>query len=225
MRRITTLLLGLVVAAVLVPLVPFLLFGTRLDRLVAGWLDPPPSRPLLALLEVAVLACDLLLPVPSSVVATFCGARLGIPIGTCCAWIGMTIGAVAGWWLGRRAGRRALDGLAEEDRTAIARGHDRLGPLLVMLTRPLPLLAEAAALAAGGTGMPLKTFFPAVAVGNAVIAIAWSTLGAFGRDDLPVVLLVALVAPVALVFVVVRSRFAAADVAPGGISPGPPSPG
>lgn len=225
MRRITRLLIVLVVVAIAVPLVPFLLFGTRLDRLVAGWLDPPPSRPLLALLEVGVLACDLLLPVPSSVVATFCGARLGIPIGTCCAWTGMTIGAVAGWWLGRRTGRRALDGLAAEDRTAIARAHDRLGPLLVLLTRPLPLLAEASALAAGGTGMPLKTFLPAVAVGNAVIAAAWSALGAFGRDDLPLVLLVALVTPVALVFAVARSRRASADAVPGGIRPGPPSSG
>ena len=206
MRRATRLLLVLVLGAVLVPLVPFLLFGTRLDRIVAGWLDPPPPLPVVALLEIGVLACDLLLPVPSSVVATYGGARLGPWLGTLCAWLGMTIGAIAGWWLGRKLGSRALEQLDAEDRTAIARGHDRLGPLLVVLTRPLPLLAEATALAAGGTGMPLRTFLPAAALGNAVIAAAWSALGALGRKELSLTMLVALVVPVALVWGVVRSR-------------------
>jgi uncharacterized membrane protein YdjX (TVP38/TMEM64 family) len=213
MRRATRLLLVLVGVAVLVPLVPFLLFGTRLDRVVAGWLDPPPPLPVVALLEIGVLAFDLLLPVPSSVVATYGGARLGPWLGTLCAWLGMTIGALAGWWLGRKLGRGALENLDAEDRTAIARGHERLGPLLVVLTRPLPLLAEATALAAGGMGMPLSTFLPAAAVGNAVIAAAWSALGALGREELSLVMLVALVVPVALVWGVVRSH--RADVTPG----------
>ena len=216
MRRATRLLLLLVLGAVLVPLVPFLLFGTRLDRLVAGWLDPPPPLPVVALLEVGVLACDLLLPVPSSVVATYGGARLGPWIGTICAWLGMTIGSLAGWWLGRGLGGRALDRLDAEDRSAITRGHERLGPLLLVLTRPLPLVAEATALAAGGTGMPLRTFLPAVAVGNAVIAAAWSALGALGREELSLAMLVALVVPVALVWGVVRSRSSA-------VRPGPPT--
>ena len=224
MRRATRLLLLLSVAALLVPLVPFLLFGTRLDTLVAGWLDPPPSPAVVALLEVGVLAADLLLPVPSSVVATYGGARLGVVLGTLCAWTGMTIGALAGWWLGRSAGGRALDRLGAEDRSAIARGQERLGPMLVVLTRPLPLLAEAAALAAGGTGMPLRTFLPAVAVGNAVIAAAWSGLGALGREELSLTMLVALVVPVAAVWGIVRTRWATADHQPPLVTPGPPRP-
>lgn len=207
MRRATRLLLLLALAALLVPLVPFLLFGTRLDRIVAGWLDPPPSPPLLALMETGILAVDLLLPVPSSVVATLGGATLGVPLGSACAFTGMTIGAVVGWWLGRRAGGRALDSLDADDRGAILRGSSRLGPVLVVLTRPLPLLAEAAALAAGGAGMSFRTFFTAAAAGNAVIAIAWSALGAAGRDGdaLSVAMLVALVVPVALAFAIVRT--------------------
>lgn len=207
MRRATRMLLVVALGALLVPLVPFLLFGTRLDTLVEGWLDPPPSRPLLALLETGVLAADLLLPVPSSMVATFGGARLGVPLGSLCAWTGMTLGAVIGWWLGRRAGSAALDRLDVPDRGAIDRGTARLGPLLVLLTRPLPLVAEAAALAAGGAGMPLGAFFAAAAAGNAVIAIAWSALGAAGRegDGLSVAMLVALLVPVALAWGVVRA--------------------
>jgi len=206
MRRATRLLLLLVASALVVPLVSFVMFGTRLDRVVEGWLSPPPPWPLLAALEVGVLAVDILLPVPSSVVATFGGARLGIALGSLCAWTGMTIGALAGWWLGRQTGRRVIDRLDPDDRVTLARGHQRLGPLLVLLTRPLPILAEATALAAGGAGMPLAEFLPAAAAGNAVIAVAWSMLGACGRDGdaLSLAMLVALVTPAAAAWWVAR---------------------
>ena len=92
MHRPLRLFLMLALLAVAVPLVPFLLFGTRLDHAVAGWLDPPPAPQVLAAIEVGVLAADLLLPVPSSMVATLGGAHLGVVIGTGCAWLGMTAG-------------------------------------------------------------------------------------------------------------------------------------
>jgi uncharacterized membrane protein YdjX (TVP38/TMEM64 family) len=208
MRRATRLLVLLTLAALAVPLVPFLLFGTRLDRLVADWFDPRPAPVVLALLEVGVLAADILLPVPSSMVATLGGAELGIALGTLCAFLGMTAGSLAGWWLGATAGARALARLDVADREALERRQQRLGPLLVVLTRPLPLVAEAAALVAGGTGMPLRDFLPAAASGNLAIALVWSAAGALGRsaDSLPLALVWSLVIPVALAWLAVRRR-------------------
>jgi uncharacterized membrane protein YdjX (TVP38/TMEM64 family) len=208
MRRATRLLVLLTLAALAVPLVPFLLFGTRLDRLVADWFDPRPAPAVLALLEVGVLAADILLPVPSSMVATLGGAELGIALGTLCAFLGMTAGSLAGWWLGATAGARALARLDVADREALERRQQRLGPLLVVLTRPLPLVAEAAALVAGGTGMPLRDFLPAAASGNLAIALVWSAAGALGRsaDSLPLALVWSLVIPVALAWLAVRRR-------------------
>ena len=131
MRRTSHLLFVLTLAAIAVPLIPFLLFGTRLDRIVGQWLDPLPSVPVMAGLEVAVLAADLLLPVPSSVVATLGGAHLGIALGTCCAWLGMTAGAAAGWWLGRVAGGQALSRLRPEERIFLEQQERRFGPLFI----------------------------------------------------------------------------------------------
>jgi hypothetical protein len=94
------------------------------------------------------------------------------------------------------------------------RGNGATGPR-VLLTRDVGgisaavRLAEATALAAGGSGMALSTFLPAAAIGNAVIAAAWSALGALGREELSLAMLVALVVPVALVWGVVRSRWSA----------------
>jgi len=64
--------------------------------------------------------------------------------------------------------------------------------------------------------MPFPTFLAAAAAGNAVIALAWSALGAAGRDGdaLSVAMLVALLVPVAVAFAAARAwrgRDAATD--------------
>lgn len=206
MRRPLRLLLILALAAVAVPLVPFLVYGTRLDHAVERLLDPLPSPPVLAAIEMGVLAADLLLPVPSSMVATLGGAQLGIALGTLCAWIGMTIGSMAGWWLGRTAGGRALAGLADDERKRLLGQQRRYGPLAVVLSRPLPLVAEAAAIMAGATGMGWREFLLAAGSGNLAIALVWSIAGAMGRDadSLQWMLIGSLVVPVVITWLVLR---------------------
>ena len=158
---------------------------------------------MLAVAEVGVLAADILLPVPSSLVTTLGGANLGLVAGTACGWLGMTLGAVGGWWFGRVAARRlaAADAAAGDARSSY-------GPLAVIVTRPLPILAEAAALLAGATGMPLRSFLPAAAGANLAIAFAWSLAGALGRDAdaLQWVLVASLAAPAAVAWLVARGR-------------------
>jgi len=209
MHRTLRILLLLAVAAIAVPLVPFLLVGTRLDHAVAAWLDPPPPPAALAALEVGVLAADILLPVPSSVVATLGGSVLGVAGGTACAWLGMTLGAAAGWAAGRFAGGRAIARIDPADRAALGRQERRLGPLFIVLTRPLPLVAEAAAILCGATGMPAGTFLAWAAAGNLAVAFAWSLAGAFGvgADAMPWVLAASLVVPLVLALVALTRGF------------------
>lgn len=206
MHRPLRLILMLALLAVAVPLVPFLAFGTRLDHAVAGWLDPPPAPQVLAAIEVGVLAADLLLPVPSSMVATLGGAHLGVVIGTACAWLGMTAGAMVGWWLGRTAGAASLSSLTIAEQERLTRQQRRFGPLAVVLTRPLPLVAEAAALMAGASGMSWRDFLIAAGSGNLAIALVWSLAGALGRqaDSLQWVLMGSLAVPVAITWLVLR---------------------
>lgn len=208
MRRPLSILLGLTALAVAVPLVPFLAFGARLDHAVAAWLNPPPPPAVLAAAEVGILAVDILLPVPSSLVATLGGAQLGIAVGTVCGWLGMTLGSLAGWGLGRLLGRAALARVDDETRTSLTAHERPLGPLLVVLTRPLPLLAEAAAILAGAAAMPARTFLAAAASGNLAIALAWSVAGAVGRggDSLQWMLVWSLIVPVTLTWAWMRTR-------------------
>lgn len=201
------LLAVLAALAVAVPVVPWLLVGARLDHAVAAWLDPPPPPAILAASEVGVLAADILLPVPSSLVTTLGGASLGVVAGTLCGWLGMTAGSLAGWWLGRSAGGRALARLEAEDRAALAARQRRYGPLLVVATRPLPILAEAAAIVAGAAGMPARVFLAASAAANLAIAFTWSLAGSLGReaDSLQWVAVASLAVP-AIVAAVIAAR-------------------
>jgi uncharacterized membrane protein YdjX (TVP38/TMEM64 family) len=77
-----------------------------------------------------------------------------------------------------------------------------------VLTRPLPLFAEAAAIFAGAAGMRQRDFLLAAASGNLVIAFAWSFLGAMGhsQDTVQSVLIWSLLLPVAVTWLVVRQH-------------------
>jgi uncharacterized membrane protein YdjX (TVP38/TMEM64 family) len=210
MHRSLRFLVVLTLAAVAVPLASFAAFGSRFDHAIAAWLDPPPPRHLLAIAEVGILAVDLFLPVPSSLVATLGGASLGMLAGTACAWLGMTLGSLAGWALGRALGGRMAGASADGAvPPASPLAGIRLGPLFVVVTRPLPLVAEAAALFAGGAGMRCMDFLVAAAAGNLAIAAAWTAAGAYGvrSDSLQWMLMAAIAAPVLAAWLVARRRF------------------
>jgi uncharacterized membrane protein YdjX (TVP38/TMEM64 family) len=162
----------------------------------------------LAAAEIGVLAADIILPVPSSLVATLGGASVGVAVGTLCGAVGLTIGSLAGWLLGRIAGRRSFDALDARERAAVAARRRTLGPLLVVVSRPLPILAEAVALMAGAAGMTWSTFLAAAAPANGVIALAWSLAGAYGRnaDSLQWVALAAVAVPAVIAAAVAACR-------------------
>ena len=182
----TKLLRGLVLVALvlLVPVLPFLAFGEQIDTRVRGWFDPPPSRQMVALLTVAVLASDILLPVPSSVVNTLAGSELGVFLATTASWLGMTFGAVLGFAIARRWGRPAAQRFGSAaDLERLDSSVDRFGTLMLIATRALPVLAEAAVLLLGASRMPWRSFLPAVALSNLGIAAIYSAFGAYAREQ------------------------------------------
>ena len=85
-------------------LVPFLLFESQLTAWTTQALDGR-SPAVLAAIIAGGLASDLLLPVPSSVLSTMAGHELGFVPGTLTSWLGMTIGCLLGYSLGRWGGQ------------------------------------------------------------------------------------------------------------------------
>ncbi|MEX0977905.1 MAG: VTT domain-containing protein [Pirellulales bacterium] len=169
--------------ALLVPIVPFLGFGPWLEGRIEAWLDPPPPPAAVALGTVALLSTDVLLPIPSSVVSTVAGAQLGIALATLASWLGMTLGAVVGFSLAKSFGRGVAAWLSSaDDLDGLDTMACRYGTWVLIVTRALPILAEAAVLLMGAARLPWRRFLPAIMLSNLGIALVYAILGHLARD-------------------------------------------
>jgi uncharacterized membrane protein YdjX (TVP38/TMEM64 family) len=199
MRELVRLLV-LVGLALLVPIVPFLGLGHWLDQRVEAWLDPPPRPGMVALAVVALLSTDVLLPIPSSVVSTVAGAQLGVLPATLVSWLGMTLGAALGFALAKAFGRPLAERLSSgDDLRRLDRFSEAYGAGLLVATRALPILAEAAVLLLGATRLPWRKFWPPILLANLGIAAVYSGLGhvARGVDQFALALAVSIALPLA----------------------------
>lgn len=148
------------------------------DRFLARELDPWVVGAGIA----ALLAADVLLPIPSSVVTLAAGYGLGFAAGTVAATLGMCLGCVVGYALGIGLGRwglRRLAGTSEVER--VERLFERHGDVAVIVGRPIPVLAEASVIVAGVARMPLRRFLWLTTLGNLGIALVYAGIGALGQ--------------------------------------------
>ena len=136
------------------------------------------SGPLAAAIGVTLLVIDLVLPVPSSVVMVAHGALFGIALGTALSTTG-SLGAFAlGFALGRRGGAAVAKVVGDEERQRADRLLSRWGAVAIILTRPLPMLAETVAFAAGASPLPWRSALAAAAVGSLPAAAVYAITGA-----------------------------------------------
>lgn len=183
----------------LVPIVPFIGLGEAFEIHVQQWVGESLDPIATAGLVVGVLASDILLPVPSSFVSTLAGARLGVIAGTVASWLGMTLGAVIGFALARIFGWVLAVRLSNADDLARMEGvSDCYGPMAIVLTRALPVLAEAVVLLMGTLRLPWRRFLAPVMLSNLGLALAYSALGHYAglNDQLAVALAASIALPV-----------------------------
>jgi uncharacterized membrane protein YdjX (TVP38/TMEM64 family) len=191
----------------LIPIVPFLLWGERIEAWGESIIAEPPSRSATAMLIVGLLSTDILLPVPSSLVSTLAGSQLGVLGGTLASWLGMTIGAVIGFAIAKAFGRAvALRFSSKDDLERMESLTGRLGPAALIVTRAVPVLAEACVLLVGVHRLSWRRFLPPVLLANLGIALAYSVFGeiAAANEWLPVALGIAIAVPLLLLFVARR---------------------
>jgi len=133
---------------------------------------------LAAVLGVALLVADVAVPVPASLVMLAHGALFGVLPGAALSLVGGVGATVVGFAVGRR-GR----GLVERVTTPAQRQRaDRLmarwGALAIVVTRPVPVLAETVAVLAGTSPLRWPVAVLAAAVGTAVPAVLLAAAGA-----------------------------------------------
>lgn len=176
--------LVLTVAVLGAIIIPFVLFETEIQTWTSAALSAVRGQPWLGgALIVGLLTGDVVLPVPSSVVSTFAGVAFGWKLGALVIWTGMTAGCAVGYVLGRSAGRvLAMRVVGEYELSRAQRLFDEVGPLALIVTRAVPVLAEAGALASGAARMPFLSFMAATSLANLGVAIAYAGVGAIAAS-------------------------------------------
>jgi uncharacterized membrane protein YdjX (TVP38/TMEM64 family) len=155
----------IIAAALCVPLLPFMVIGELPGE---RWLSATDTHALrFALAGAGLLAADALLPIPSSIVGSMLGARLGFGAGFAAAFAGMMTGQSLAYLVSRTLLRRRSGELPAAPTLAA-----------VFLSRPVPVLAEAVAIAAGAARLSWPQFLLACGAGNIVYAAALALNGA-----------------------------------------------
>jgi uncharacterized membrane protein YdjX (TVP38/TMEM64 family) len=177
LRRVT-----LVFTAVLtVPVLPLIVLGLAFEDRVEAWLMAAQVTPAArAGLVIGLLAIDIFLPIPASAISTWAGGVLGVVAGAAASTMGMTLGAVVGFAVARAWGapiaRRLAGGHDLEQTASLAR---RIGPLALIVTRALPILAEACVLLMGMSRLSWRRFLPPTILANLLISIIYAACGQY----------------------------------------------
>ena len=159
-----------------------------------------------ALLGVGLLLADVFLPVPSSLIMVLHGALFGLALGTALSLAGSVGAALVAFAIGRRGGPLLGRLVSADERARADRLLERWGPLAIVITRPLPLLAETTAVLAGASPMPWRRAALAALVGTLPVALLYAAVGALAASVHHWSLAFVLVLPVALLYWLVGRR-------------------
>ena len=133
-----------------------------------------------ALVGVGLLTVDVALPVPSSLVMIVHGALFGVALGSALTLVGSLGAALLGFAIGRRGGRLLERFVPAAERERADRLLARWGALAVIVTRPVPILAETTTVMAGASRMGWRELAAAALVGSIPQALLYASAGALG---------------------------------------------
>jgi uncharacterized membrane protein YdjX (TVP38/TMEM64 family) len=171
-------------------IIPFVVWEQQLESWSEGLLASAGRRVVLAAAVTLLLALDVVLPIPSSVVAAAAVVALGPALGAASIWLGLSSGAVLGYALGRIGGRALVRRVVGDRELGRAeRLSERLGSVVLVVSRGVPVLAEASALLAGSLAMPFVRFALVVGASNLGLSLAYAVLSGQGWFEGPRILL------------------------------------
>jgi uncharacterized membrane protein YdjX (TVP38/TMEM64 family) len=153
-----------------------------------------------ALVGVGLLLADVLLPVPSSLVMVLHGALFGLALGTVLSLVGSVGAALVAFGIGRRGGPLLGRLVSADERARADHLLERWGALAILVTRPVPLLAEATAILAGASPMPWRRAALAALLGTLPVALLYAAVGVLAASVYHWTLAFVLVLPVAGVY-------------------------
>ena len=154
---------------------------------------------------MGLLASDIVLPIPSSLVCTFAGIHMGGLLGTLTCWMGMNIGCLIAFGLARRFGSKFVERFSKPSELEKVRAvSDRYGPFVLVLMRGAPVFAEASVLFVGLHKLTWRRFVLPVVGTNFALSLFYCFFGeiAANNDLVAVAVGAAIAVPVLLITIV-----------------------
>ncbi|HBN79218.1 MAG TPA: hypothetical protein DD473_26065 [Planctomycetaceae bacterium] len=184
-RRSLRKIIFFVIVMLLIPILPFVLLGDAFESSLLAGLKATTESGYAGLVLFALLAVDIFLPVPSSGVLTYAGSQIGFLSTVLWATLGLNVGCAIGYEFSRCVGPWVLKRLTSQvDRDVVNVFISRWGGLVILVTRPLPILAEASVLIAGCGKLRRSLFYSLMSVSNLLICIVYAAIGAwFGQNE------------------------------------------
>lgn len=181
MKRIAWLILGVAAFVIGSKLLIENVLHIDLEPAVRAWMANAGLSS--AVLIAGLLAADIVLPVPSSLVMILSGAAFGVVWGSLIA----LIGSIGGEWLGfevaRGYGRRAAARIVSDaEINRLGRVFARHGAVAIVVTRALPVVMETMSVVAGLSKMNRGTFLTSSLVGTVPIVVIYAYAGAASRE-------------------------------------------
>jgi uncharacterized membrane protein YdjX (TVP38/TMEM64 family) len=175
---------GMVIGVLALVIVPFMIWGERVDEWTGVFLETAHGKPLLVVSVLGgLLASDILFPVPSSIVSTGCGMLLGLTVGALTSLAGMVVSCGIGYWLGRICGRpMAVKMCGEKELDRFEAVSDKFGLWALVIARPVPVLAEVSVLFAGVSKISFSRFMFVTSLSNLGVSLVYAGIGAYADE-------------------------------------------
>lgn len=171
-------------ALVLVIIVPFLVWGEEIERLAPAMLSMADTRLLIAGLGIVLLMIDVALPIPSSIISVMLCLLVGPALGALAITIGMSGGFACGYYLGRLLPKHSLrQWVGPQLWDSVSRQAASSGVIWIMVSRPVPVLAEATSIISGSLGVPFKPAMLAALLTSAGVAGCYSAAAIIGLSN------------------------------------------
>ena len=173
---------ALAIAVLALILIPFVLFEPWFNALAARLARGQASTWFTVLAMVGLLGSDVVLPIPSSIVSAGAGMLLGFWSAVAVIWVGMTISCLVGYLIGATSASAAKRFVGNDGLTRASALAESYGDMMIVVSRPVPGLAEASIIFAGVVGTPFARFFVMTSSANLGIALGYAAIGAFSMQ-------------------------------------------
>ena len=131
------------------------------------------------IISFAILASDIILPVPSSIVLYINGYFLGILAGTLVSLSGLMVGCIIGYFIGK-ASSNLFDSTSNQKADKLL---SKYGPPAIFITRGIPILSESICFVCGYNRTRFRQYLLLNFIGYLPVCIIHAIFGKLGYED------------------------------------------